>query len=56
MAERAITGVAIWLVAVLGAGMVLVGPITPWLVPVEVVGLTTCLVATTALLLWLFRR
>ena len=56
MTERAITGAAIWLVAVLGAGMVLIGPITPWLVPVEVVGMATCLAATTALVLWWWGR
>jgi hypothetical protein len=45
-----------WLVAVLGAAAILVGPITPWTMPVEVLGTTTCLAGTIALALWIVRR
>jgi hypothetical protein len=38
-----------WLVAVIGAGAVLVGPITPWMGPVEIVGLVLCVIGTLAL-------
>jgi hypothetical protein len=48
--------VALWVLAVLGAAAVLVGPVTPWDLPVVVAGLTTCLAATTALALWLLRQ
>ena len=51
MVRRDAVGTAIWVVAVLGAGLLMVSPITPWLVPVEVLGLVTCLVATAALVL-----
>jgi hypothetical protein len=44
----------IWLVSVLGAAAVMVGPIT--LGPVEALGLGTCLAATTALCLRFVRR
>ena len=47
---------ALWLTAVLGAVALLVGPVTPWSVPVEVTGLTACLVASIASLAWFLRR
>jgi hypothetical protein len=40
---------AAWLVAVLGAAAILVGPITPWVLLVEAVGMITCIVASGAL-------
>ena len=46
----------IWLVSVLGAAAVMVGPITPWFGVVEALGLGACLVATTALWLRFVRR
>ena len=54
--ESDVPGVGIWLVAVLGAGAVMVSPITPWFVPVEVLGLISCLVATAALVLRFVRQ
>ena len=53
---RDVVGSAIWVVAVLGAAMVMVSPITPWLVPLEVLGLVVCLVASAALVLRFVRR
>lgn len=47
--------VGLWVVAVLGAAAVLVGPITPWDGPVVIAGLTTCLTASVALALWFVR-
>ena len=55
-AESDMIGVAIWLAAVLGAATLMVSPITPWLVPVEVIGAVTCVVATAALVLRVVRR
>ena len=48
--------VGLWVVAVLGAATLMVSPITPWFVPLEVLGLVTCLTASTALTLWFVRR
>jgi hypothetical protein len=48
--------VGLWVVAVLSATAVLVSPITPWLVPVEVVGLVICLMASTTLAMWFGRH
>lgn len=48
--------VGLWVVAVLGAVAVLVGPVTPWGLPLEAAGLATCLAASTALVLWFLRR
>jgi hypothetical protein len=48
--------VGLWVVAVLGATAVMISPITSWLVPLETVGLTACVVATTALAVWFVRR
>jgi hypothetical protein len=48
--------VGLWVVAVLGATAVMVSPITPWLVPLEAVGLATCLVATVTLVVWFGRH
>jgi hypothetical protein len=48
--------IGLWVVAVLGAAAVLVSPITPWLMPVEVVGLAACLMASTALAVWFVRH
>ena len=56
MVGRDAIGPATWVVAVLGAGTVMVGPITPWFVPVEVLGLVVCLVATAALVLRFVRQ
>ena len=56
VAERDVVGAVIWVVAVLGALMLMVSPITPWFVPVEVLGLSTCLVGTAALVLRLARQ
>ena len=53
---RDVIGPAIWVVAVLGAGAVMVSPLTPWLVPVEVLGLVICLAATAALVLRFVRQ
>ena len=53
---RDMAGRAIWVVAVLGAAMVMVSPITPWLVPLEILGLVTCLAASAALVLWFVRQ
>jgi hypothetical protein len=39
----------LWLVAVLGAATILISPITPWMVPLEILGGVVCLVATIAL-------
>jgi hypothetical protein len=48
--------VGLWALAVLSAMAVMVSPITPWLVPLETVGLATCVVATVALVMWFGRR
>jgi hypothetical protein len=48
--------VGLWVVAVLGAVAVLVGPLTPWNLPIVAAGLATCLTASTALTLWFVRR
>ena len=48
--------VGLWVVAVLGAVAVLVGPLTPWNLPIVVAGLATCLTASTGLTLWFVRR
>ena len=47
---------AAWVVAVLGAAAILVGPITPWLLPVELAGMITCLVASSVLAALFFRH
>ena len=52
-AER--TGVVLWVVAVLGAVTVLLGPLTPY-AWVEVVGLAVSLTAAVALTVWFLRR
>ena len=44
-----------WLVAVIGAGAVLLGPITPWMAPVEIVGLVLVVIGTLALVASLLR-
>ncbi|HEX5811264.1 MAG TPA: hypothetical protein VFY38_04120 [Pseudonocardia sp.] len=46
----------VWLVAVLGAGAVLISPITPAALLVELVGVVTCLVASAVLAAMFFRR
>ena len=56
MAQHDVLGAAIWLTSVFGAGMVLVGPVTPWLVQVTMLGVALCLVSTLALVLWFVRR
>jgi hypothetical protein len=48
--------VGLWVVAVLSAAAVLISPITPWLVPVETVGLATCLITSTGLAVWFVRH
>ena len=48
--------VGLWVVAVLGAVAVLVGPLTPWNLAIVAAGLATCLTASTALTLWFVRR
>ena len=50
------TGVALWAVAVVGAVTVLLGPLTPWVLGIEIVGLAVCLLATTALAVWYVQR
>ena len=50
------TSAALWLTAVLGAVALLVGPITPWCVQVELAGLAACMVASIASLAWFLRR
>jgi hypothetical protein len=45
-----------WLVAVLGALAILVGPITPWMLPVELVGIVICLAASGVLAALFFRQ
>ena len=47
---------ASWCVAVLGAVAVLVGPLTPWGLLVEVLGAVTCLVASGVLAVVYFRH
>jgi len=47
---------AAWLVAVLGAIAILISPITPWVLSVELVGVVTCLVASGVLAAVFFRR
>ena len=47
--------VVAWSVAVLGAVAIVVGPITPYLLVFEVVGVTTCLVACVVLAVTFFR-
>ena len=49
-------GVALWVVAVVGAVAVLLGPLTPWVLAIEVAGLAVCLVAATALAVWFVQR
>jgi len=44
-----------WGLAVVGAGGVLVGPITPWVALVEGVGGATCALASFLLFAWYFR-
>ena len=46
----------VWLVAVLGAGAVLISPITPAALLVELVGVVICLVASALLAAMFFRR
>ena len=50
------TGVALWAVAVVGAVTVLLGPLTPWVLGIEIVGLALCLLATAALAVWYVQR
>ena len=50
------TTAAAWLVAVFGAAAILIGPITPWMLPVELVGVITCLAASGVLAALFFRR
>ena len=45
-----------WLIAVFGAAVVLVAPITRWMTLLEIVGMTTCLVATSLLAALYLRR
>ena len=45
-----------WCVAVLGAVAVLVGPLTPWMFAVELLGAVTCLVASGVLAVVYFRH
>jgi hypothetical protein len=45
-----------WLVAVLGAAAVLLSPITPWVVPVELAGGIICVVASGVLAAAFFRH
>jgi hypothetical protein len=48
--------VALWVVAVVGALVMVVGPLTPWVLGVEIAGLALCLSATVALVVWFVRR
>lgn len=57
MPHTAPTSVVVaWLVAVLGALAILVGPITPYLLEFEVVGVITFLVGAGVLAYTFFRR
>ncbi|MDT0351252.1 hypothetical protein RM445_17120 [Pseudonocardia sp. DSM 45834] len=47
---------AAWLVAVFGAAAMLIGPITPWMLPVVLVGMVTCLLASGVLAALFFRH
>ena len=49
-------GAALWAVAVVGAVTVLLGPLTPWVLGIEIVGLALCLLATAALAVWYVQR
>ena len=55
MLKRVRPAIALWCIAVLGAAAVLLSPITPWTVAVEVAGALVCLAAVGALLAWLLR-
>jgi hypothetical protein len=46
----------LWVVAVAGAVALLLAPLTPWVGPVEVLGLVVSLAATAALVVWFVRR
>jgi len=48
--------VALWAVAVAGAVVVLIAPLTPWVVPIEILGLVVSLGAAIALAVWFVRR
>ena len=50
------TAVGLWIAAVVGATAMLIGPLLPWELPVEAVGLAVCLTATIALVVWFVRR
>jgi hypothetical protein len=54
--ERDMAAAAAWLLAVVGAGALMIAPITSWMVPVEVFGAVTCLVAIAILALRFVRR
>jgi hypothetical protein len=47
---------AAWLVAVFGAAAMLIGPITPWMLPVVLAGMVTCVVASGVLAALFFRQ
>jgi hypothetical protein len=49
------TSAVLWLVAVLGAAALLIGPITPWCLPVELVGLGACALGSAASAAWFLR-
>ena len=51
-----VTAVGLWVAAVIGATAMLIGPLLPWELPVEAVGLAVCLTATIALTVWFVRR
>jgi hypothetical protein len=48
--------VGLWAIAVAGAAALLLGPLTPWVEPVETGGLVVCVAATGALVVWFVRR
>ncbi len=47
---------AAWLVAVIGAAAMHNGPITPWMLPVVLAGMVTCVVASGVLAALFFRQ
>lgn len=56
MARKRPATTVTWFVAVLGAGAVLISPITPVALLVDVLGLATCVVASGVLAATFFRR
>lgn len=57
VSDPAITPTTVaWVMAVLGAVAILVGPITPWVLVVECVGMVVCLVASSVLAAIFFRE